>query len=55
VQAGQDAGVLHMIGEPSRPPVRLTFPASGVVLAHGNRGNVARGEMLAMVARDAAV
>lgn len=53
IVAGQYAGALHMIGEPSRPPLRLTFPMSGVVLAHGNRGNVERGEMLAMVARDA--
>lgn len=53
IVAGQDAGALHMIGEPSRPPLRLNFPMSGVVLAHGNRGNVERGEMLAMVARDA--
>jgi len=53
VLAGQDAGMLHSIGEPSRPPVRLVFPESGIVLAHGNRGNVERGEMLAMVAQDA--
>lgn len=53
IAAGQDAGALHMIGEPSRPPLRLTFPMNGVVLAHGNRGNIERGEMLAMVARDA--
>lgn len=53
IEAGQDAGALHMIGEPSRPPFRLVFPMSGVVLAHGNRGNIERGEMLAMVAQDA--
>lgn len=55
VKAGQDAGFIHMVGEPSRPPVRLVFPAAGIVLAHGNRGIVDRGEMLAMVAHDAEV
>ncbi len=53
VEAGQDAGFIHLIGEPTRPPVRLVFGSSGIVLAHGNRGNVERGEMLALVAQDA--
>ena len=52
VKAGQHAGWIHHIAEPERTPVELRFPADGVVLAHGNRGNVARGEMLAMVAHE---
>jgi len=55
VEAGQDAGFIHLIDEPSRPPVRLVFSSSGIVLAHANRGNVERGEMLALVAQDATV
>jgi len=55
VEAGQDAGFIHPIGEPSRPPVRLVHPSTGIVLAHGNRGHVERGEMLAMVAHDTMV
>ncbi|MEM7429477.1 MAG: succinylglutamate desuccinylase/aspartoacylase family protein, partial [Pseudomonadota bacterium] len=52
VEGGQHAGWIHLIGEPERPPIELKFPAGGVVLAHGNRGNVPRGEMLAMVAQE---
>ena len=52
VSEGQHAGYIHLIGEPARPPIELVFPSAGIVLAHGNRGNVERGEMLAMVTRE---
>ncbi|MCR9136089.1 MAG: succinylglutamate desuccinylase/aspartoacylase family protein [Alphaproteobacteria bacterium] len=50
--AGQPAGWMHFIEEPERPSVALTFPGSGLVLAHGNRGMVERGELLALIAGD---
>ena len=52
VEAGQGAGRFHYITEPERPPVQLTLPGAGMVLAHTNRGMVTRGEMLALVVRD---
>lgn len=52
VVAGQAAGWIHFVSEPERPSMALTFPASGMVLAHGNRGMVERGELLALIARD---
>lgn len=52
VAAGQDAGVLHFVDEPDRAPQQLEFSTAGVVLAHGNRGFVERGDMLALVAQD---
>ncbi len=55
VAAGEPAATLHAIGEPERPPLSLAFPVSGVALARGNRGLVGRGEMLALIARDAEV
>ena len=55
VAAGALAATLHAIGEPERPPLDLSFPISGVVLARGNRGLVERGEMLALIARDAEI
>ena len=50
VQAKERAGTLYPLFEPERPPLELTFPASGVVLARINRGLVERGEMLATIA-----
>ena len=50
--AGALAGVLRFPMEPAREPMPLPFPASGLVLAHGNRGLVKRGELVALVARD---
>ena len=52
VELGAHAGAIHSIHEPERPAGDLRFPASGVVLARGNRGLVKRGEMLAMIAQD---
>ena len=54
VRAGDDAGLFHHIAEPERPPRPLTVPASGMVLAHVNRGLVQRGELLALIVRDVA-
>lgn len=51
VEAGALAGTLFFPGEPDRAPIDLTFPASGLVLAHGNRGVVRRGDLLALVAQ----
>lgn len=52
VNKGQFAGCLYPSDQPWAAPVVLEFPESGLVLAHGNRGNVTRGDMLAMVAHD---
>lgn len=52
VVAGQAAGWIHFVHEPERPSMALTFPASGMVLAHGNRGMIERGELLALIAGD---
>lgn len=49
VEAGAVAGVLRPLFEPERPPLRLLFPASGLVLCRTNRGLVKRGDMLATV------
>lgn len=55
--AGQPAvaegavGTLHFPTEPERTSIDLTFPAPGYVLAHGNRGMVRRGDLLALVAQ----
>jgi predicted deacylase len=54
VEEGAPAGAIHAILEPERPPLELRFPASGVVLARGQRGLVERGELLALVGVDAA-
>ncbi|MEM1429949.1 MAG: succinylglutamate desuccinylase/aspartoacylase family protein [Pseudomonadota bacterium] len=54
VQAGDAAGVFHYITEPERPSRPITIPQSGLVLAHANRGLVKRGELLALIVRDAA-
>lgn len=48
---GDLAGTLHFPTEPERAAVKLTFPATGHVLAHGNRGIVRRGDLLALVAQ----
>ncbi len=54
VVAGASAGWLHFVDEPQRPSIELRFPENGLVLAHGARGMVERGELLAFVARDVA-
>lgn len=51
VNQGDLAGTLHFPAEPERAAARLTFPATGYVLAHGNRGLVRRGDLLALVAQ----
>jgi hypothetical protein len=52
VSAGDHAGWMHFISEPQRPSLDLRFAADGMVLAHGNRGMVEPGELLALVAGD---
>ncbi|MFA3918459.1 succinylglutamate desuccinylase/aspartoacylase family protein [Ruegeria hyattellae] len=51
VDAGGCAGMLYFPEEPERAPIELGFPASGHILAHGNRGMVRRGDLLAQVAQ----
>lgn len=51
VEAGASAGTLFFPAEPDRTPLDLRFPASGLVLAHGNRGVVRRGDLLTLVAQ----
>ena len=51
-QQGQTVGHLHFPAEPDRPSLLLTFPQDGFVLAHGARGLVRRGDLLALVAQD---
>ena len=50
VESGQRAGWLHFIGEPERPSQEILFTTSGIVLAHGDRGMVERGDLIAMIA-----
>ncbi|WP_166417144.1 succinylglutamate desuccinylase/aspartoacylase family protein [Cochlodiniinecator piscidefendens] len=52
VKAGDFAGWFHFPLESERPPLRLTCPTDGFILAHTNRGYVQRGEMLALVTSD---
>jgi len=52
VEKGQIAGVLHYVSEPRRPSEVITFAHSGHILAHTNRGHVARGDMLMLVVQD---
>lgn len=49
VEAGQLAGYIRSLDKLDDAPVPLHFMADGVVLAHGNRGHVMRGDMLAML------
>lgn len=51
VEAGDIAGVLRFPAEPQREPMILRFPVSGHLLAHGNRGMVRHGDLLALVAQ----
>lgn len=51
VSAGDLAGYMRFPQEPDRPAEKLTFPQRGYVLAHGNRGLVQRGDLLALVAQ----
>ncbi len=54
VAAGDIAGQFHFVTEPERASVPITVPCAGMVLAHSNRGLVRRGELLALIVRDAA-
>lgn len=49
---GQFGGFVYPSDQPWAEPTELRFPEAGLVLAHGNRGKVIRGDMLAMVAND---
>ena len=53
VEAGQSAGYLHFIDEPERLSLEICFSSSGIILAVGNRGMVERGDLIALVAKDA--
>ena len=50
VEAGQAAGWLHFVNEPERPSMELIFNSAGTILAHGNRGMVERGDLIALIA-----
>ena len=50
VEAGQSAGWLHFVNEPERPSMELVFNTAGTILAHGNRGMVERGDLIALIA-----
>ena len=50
VKAGQSAGWVHFVNEPQRPSLELIFNTSGIILAHGNRGMVERGDLIAIIA-----
>ena len=49
VENGQLAGYIRSLDKLDDVPVPLHFSTKGYVLAHGNRGYVVRGDMLAMV------
>ena len=49
VEAGQLAGYIRSLDRLDDAPVPLHFTVDGIVLAHGNRGYVLRGDMLAML------
>ncbi|MDB2325209.1 succinylglutamate desuccinylase/aspartoacylase family protein [Alphaproteobacteria bacterium] len=49
VKAGQLAGYVRSLDRLDEAPIALHFGVDGVVLAHGNRGYVVRGDMLAML------
>ena len=49
VATGAPVGALHFPAEPERTPIDLAFSASGYILAHGNRGMVRRGDLLALI------
>ncbi|MGB1863915.1 MAG: succinylglutamate desuccinylase/aspartoacylase family protein [Candidatus Puniceispirillum sp.] len=49
VVAGQMAGYIRSLDKLDEAPVPLHFVTDGIVLAHGNRGYVSRGDMLAML------
>ena len=50
VEKGQLAGYVRSLDKLDGAPVPLHFMTTGYVLAHGNRGYVVRGDMLAMLA-----
>ena len=52
VEAGMLAGQFHFLSEPERPSVDLIFDTPGFVLAHGCRGYVKRGELLALLTQE---
>ena len=49
VEKGQFAGYVRSLDRLDGAPIQLNFSTSGYVLAHGNRGYVTRGDMLAMI------
>lgn len=52
VVKGQALGVFRFPLEPTRAALPLIAPADGFALAHGARGLVKRGELLALIAQD---
>jgi len=45
---------LHYVSEPRRASETVVFAQGGYVLAHTNRGHVARGDLLMLVTQDVA-
>ena len=52
VEKGQLAGYVRSLDRLDNAPIPLRFTANGYVLAHGNRGYVVRGDMLAMLVHE---
>lgn len=52
IRQGDVVGHVLSWDEPDRAPIVIKSKADGVVLAHGNRGIVERGDLLAMIAVD---
>ncbi len=55
VEKGQLAGYIRSLDRLDSVPIPLHFSTTGYVLAHGNRGYVVRGDMLAMVVWEAEI
>ena len=51
VRAGQPAGRIHMLTDPSRPPVDLVYDADGIVYGRRQPGRVRPGNCCLVVAR----
>jgi predicted deacylase len=52
VAAGETLGLLHDLDRPEVPPLAVTAPSSGVLLAETRRGLMAAGDFLCIVASD---
>lgn len=52
VEAGQEAGCIHFLDEPSREPVTVAFKESGMLFCRRAPGKTRRGNCVAIVVRD---